>query len=62
MRGVKFGIDIAGDILPLMEKSSQRVAGKSLNDVAEWLGFRDLYSYLSVLQTEGKKILKRAQS
>ena len=62
MRGVKFGIDIAGDILVPTEDSGERVAENSLDDVAEWLGFKDFRSYVSVLQTEGKKIFKRAQS
>jgi hypothetical protein len=63
-RGARFHRENIGPavraFLPI-NAASAIIANGALRDVARWLRFRDEEAYLDKLETEGKKIFKRAK-
>jgi hypothetical protein len=56
LRGVEFCTTNDGRMYPRPYSDT----GGALDDVSQWLGFNAAYDYLTALDREARKILKRA--
>lgn len=65
LRGVKFHPDETGYYRPkgtrFKHARARAIIDQVLEELLQWLGFDSTESYLSALETQGKKIFKRAK-